>query len=420
MKKVWIEIKNKGEIEMGGLHLMGVSSKRGDSEKIGFFGSGNKYSIALLLREKIPFKIFSGTKQVKITTKEVMFRGSSYEQIIIDGEQTSLTTSMGVDWETWFAIRELYCNAIDEGDATLKTTQSPKGISGSTTIFVELTDKLGEFFKDINKYILTSKENVLDSVKTVYGGVHILDSNGKEFIAYRKGIRIFPKNEIQSLYWYNFSDIQINESRVYQYEHEVLERIASYFTKCTNKNTIINYLHNWKKNYEKGAKWEYASDYLSNTWHEVLEGKRVYPENLAIVSGDYEAKQKSFIVPDSLAKKIAEQFKDIEVVGYTKGREYEILEMTESEKIMFDTAKNQLSNIGYFITSKIQLVNPLARDVIAWYDRETDTIFHSRKYLEDIKELKNTLLEEHFHSIGQKDGQRSFVTFLIDEIINRS
>jgi len=98
---------------------MGISSKRGDEEKIGFFGSGNKYSIALLLREKIPFKIFSGEKEVKFTTDTVMFRGQTYEQIRINGEPTSLTTSMGPDWEPWFAIREMYCNAVDEGGEKL-------------------------------------------------------------------------------------------------------------------------------------------------------------------------------------------------------------------------------------------------------------------------------------------------------------
>ena len=38
IKEVWIKITNVGEIDIAGLHLMGVSSKRGDSEKIGFFG----------------------------------------------------------------------------------------------------------------------------------------------------------------------------------------------------------------------------------------------------------------------------------------------------------------------------------------------------------------------------------------------
>lgn len=414
--KTFVKIQNEGEIEFGGLHLMGVSSKRGDSEKIGFFGSGNKYAIATLLRNNIPFRIFSGSKEVKIGKKEVMFRGKMYEQIIIDGETTSLTTSMGVDWENWFAIRELYCNAVDEGEATLTVDNKTKGDAGKTTIFVGLTDELSDFFKQVDRYILLDKENIIDSRKTQYGDVHILASDGEEFVAYRKGIRIFPKNAIKSLYWYNFSDIQINESRTYKYEHEVLERIASYLTVTKRKDVIENYLKHWKSSYEEGAKWEYVSDKLSETWHDILLGKRVYPENLAIRSGDFEGKHNSFIVTDRLAKKIAEQFEDIEVAGYGK-KNYEEVEMTEHESKKINDALKSLSEIGYEVQSKIVLCITTTSDVIGWYDRKTDTIFLTRENLGTSKELKNTILEEHFHALGHHDGQREFVTFLIDELI---
>lgn len=419
-KKVWVQIINNGEIELGGLHLMGVSSKRGDSEKIGFFGSGNKYAIALLLREKIPFKIFSGKKEIKISTKDIMFREKMYEQIVINGESTSLTTSMGIDWETWFAIRELYCNALDEGGSKLSVIDKPIAIAGKTIVYVQLTDKLGEFFKEIDKYILTNKDTVIESAKTQYGGVHFINSNSKEFIAFRKGIRIFPKNEIKSLYWYNFSDITINESRVYQYEHEVLERIASGLARTKNCEIINNYLRNWKDAYEQNAKWEYTeNDKLSDEWHGILLGNRIYPENLAIHSGDFEGKLNSFIVPDKLAEKIAKQFPDIEVVGHKNGKHYEVVEMSDTEKQQINQALEDLKNIGYTIIKPIKIVMTTTEDVIAWYDRKEDIIFHSRKYLNTSSksELKNTLLEEHFHTIGYVDGQRSFSTFLIDELI---
>lgn len=422
MKKVktWVKIINNGEIELGGLHLMGVSSKRGDSEKIGFFGSGNKYAIALLLREKIPFKIFSGESEINIETKDVMFRSKLYEQIIINGELTSLTTSMGIDWETWFAVRELYCNALDEGEASMNVTQETKGEKGKTIVYVALTEKLGDFFKDINNYILVSKEGVLDSVKTSYGKVDVLSSNGEQFIAYRKGIRIFPKNEIKHLWNYNFDSIEINESRVYKYEHEVLERVASFLTVCSKKEIVQHFLHGWKGMYEENAKWEYTHDKLSETWHDILLGQRVYPVSLAIDSGDFEGKRNSFIVPDKLADKIADEFPDIEVVGKKNGKTYEVVEMNEKEKEMFSKAVKELEDIGYRITSEIKLAITTTKDVIGWYDKEEDCIYHTREHLTTLKELKNTLLEEHFHSKGQVDGQRSFVTFLIDEILNRS
>lgn len=396
---------------------MGVSSKRGDASKIGFFGSGNKYAISLMLREKIPFRLFSGKTEIKVTTEDVMFRGSLYKQILIDGEKTSLTTSMGPDWEPWFAIRELYCNAVDEGDAELSVTQTVKGEAGKTRIFVSLTTQLEDFFKNRERYILLGGEKREAREKTYYGLVEAIPTGGQEFVCYRKGIRIYPKNATSSLYWYNFDDIEINESRTYKYEHQIMERMASFFAVTERGDIIENYLRNWKGSYEENAKWEYTQDPLSEMWHSLLVGRRVYPENLAIHSGDFEGKHNSFIVPVSLANRIAEQFDDVDVVGAKGKKQWVELEMTPAERDMFATAKQHLADIGYMIHSKLVLAQTTTNDVVAWYDKMTDTIYHTRRQLNGFSELKTTLLEEHFHALGHVDGQREFVTFILDELI---
>lgn len=419
MKKNWIEISNKGEIEMGGLHLIGVSSKRGDESKIGFFGSGNKYAIATLLRAKIPFKIYSGTKQVKIETEPVLFRGTMYRQILIDGEKTSLTTDMGPDWENWFAVREMYCNAQDEGEAEMKVARQPKGVVGKTKIFIELTDELERFFKVINEYILIDKTNQLETVETSYGKVSLYPARAdrEEIVCYRKSIRIFPKNTRKALFKYDFEKIQINESRMYMFEHEVRERIASFLAVTENQSIIQHYLHAYKGTYEENAAWEYTSDKLSNGWYELLQDRRVYPESIALQTGDAEGKANAYIVPDKLAEIISKQFPDIVVVGYQKGRQFTELEPTKEEQTKIETAIAELGKIGYEITSHIVLTEVKLSDVVAWYERENNTIYLTRKHLGSLSYLKNTLLEEHFHMLGHEDGQRAFVSFLIDEII---
>ena len=110
--QLMLEIVNDG---LNAILLIGASTKRGDDTKIGFFGSGLKYSMATLLRNGIPFKMFSGTKEIKITTKKVKLREQEFRQIVINGKPTSMTLEMGIDWQPWFAVREILCNAIDEG-----------------------------------------------------------------------------------------------------------------------------------------------------------------------------------------------------------------------------------------------------------------------------------------------------------------
>lgn len=412
---MYIEISNKGEIDTNGLHLMGVSDKRGQ-EKIGFFGSGNKYSMALLLRENIPFKIFSGTSEIKIETEPVMFRGQLFEQIVVDGQKTSLTTSMGPDWETWFAIREIYCNAVDEGEEILRVTKEIKPQKGRTYVYIELTPELGEFFKNIKSYILTNHKPI-DSVDTHYGKIELIDKMNNCFVCYRKNIRIYPENERDCLYWYNFSNIEINESRTYKYEYQIKEQIASFFTVTNNREVILNLLNNWRGKFEGSLYWRSVYDSFSEEWHKILKGKRIYPEGVAMQSGDFEGKLNSFIVPDDLAEKIGEEIGGCEVVGYSQNHNYEIVKPDNETKEKVERAIEELREIGYLITSPIEYAVPYIDDVVAWYDKKIDTIFLTVKYLTTIDKIKNTLLEEHFHSKGFVDGNRSFTTFLIDEII---
>lgn len=104
--KKWLLIENRGEMDVNALILMGGSTKRGDSTKIGHFGSGNKYSIALLMKKGIQFKIFSGKTEFVLTTEKVEFRDKSFDKILVNGKETSLTTDMGPQWDTWMVVRE--------------------------------------------------------------------------------------------------------------------------------------------------------------------------------------------------------------------------------------------------------------------------------------------------------------------------
>lgn len=414
--KYIIKIQNKNEIDTSALTLIGASSKREDDTKIGFFGSGNKYAIATLLRLGIKFEIYSGLKKINIATKPIMFKEQVFEQILIDGRETSMTTSMGIDWEAWFAIREFYSNAIDEGEKKLELTDNVVGEEGKTNIYIWVDEQLNDFFKNINKYFLVSKKPI-ETVNTSYGTVSFYENDSDEFIAYRKNIRIYPVNEIKSLYHYNFSSIEINESRTYKYDHQIKERIASALAVSKDKKIISNYMRNWKGSFEEKAMWEYVANSLSTTWHELLNKKRVYPVSYAIQSGDFEGKINSLILPDQLCKKIAKEITACEVVGYSQSSKYEVVEATGAELDKIESALQILLSIGYKVTSDIVIINPYLDDVVGKYEKETDTILLSKKYLTTTLEIANTILEEHFHSKGNHDGRRSFVTFLIDELI---
>jgi len=46
----YLKFKNNGEIQLEAITLLGASTKRTDNNKIGFFGSGNKFAILIAIR----------------------------------------------------------------------------------------------------------------------------------------------------------------------------------------------------------------------------------------------------------------------------------------------------------------------------------------------------------------------------------
>jgi len=418
-KKIYFVIENDKEIDLRAFTLMGASTKRGDDSKIGFFGSGNKYAVALLMRENIHFKIFSGKKEIKFGKEVVSFGGQRYEVIIINGKETSLTTDMGPNWKNWFAIREFYSNALDEGKVKLDVSDTFEPKIGATKIYIEKTEVLSDFFSNLQKYILTNNINRIAKVKTRYGDVSLIKKlDDENLIFYRKGIRIERKKK-DCLYWYDFEKIGINESRTTEYSWEPNERIASFFAVTEDESIIGNFIKNYRSKYEEDLNWGDVHDKLSSTWAKVLEGKRVIPLSIAVISGDFEMKINSLILSDKLAEKIFKEMPNITVVGFSKTAKYKILKETQLERQLINACLVKMEKFGYPYHKEVIIANFYENDVTARWDKAGDRIVLSRQHFPDnANELLGTMMEEYFHSTGQIDGRRAFVTFLINEIIN--
>lgn len=207
----YLKISSNGEIDPGALTLMGASSKRGDEGKIGFFGTGNKYAISCFLRNGIDLRVFSGEREINITTQERMFSGESIRVVYVDGEATSVTDRMGPTWVVWQAIRELYSNALDEGDAIYKATSDVSGEAGKTSFFVELTEEVSKVISRFGLYFSEGRKPV---VETTYGKMY--DSRkGATAVVYRKGIRCIPADfRSHAEFDYDLESIQLNEERI--------------------------------------------------------------------------------------------------------------------------------------------------------------------------------------------------------------
>lgn len=211
----YLKITNDGLIVKEDLYLIGSSTKRGDTNKIGMFGSGWKYALAWLLRNEIDIKVFSGKKRINIGTNVIIHRDTPTRIITVEGKETSITTSMGPKWTGWMAIRELVSNAIDEGQETVNTCFNPDSFKGEverTVIYIEMNKELLDVMRDYDKYF--AFEKTPDFVTRDRHRIFYRESDGPVNI-YRKGIRCLDTDK-SALIDFDFFDIEINESRLIQ------------------------------------------------------------------------------------------------------------------------------------------------------------------------------------------------------------
>jgi len=211
-----IVISNKGLIIPEDLMLIGSSSKRGDSSKIGMFGSGWKYALAWFLRNGVKIEIYSGHNQIEISTIDKSHRSNNVKVITVDGEKTSLTTDMGPGWSGWMALREVVSNAIDEGEHSVDFKWNPEvnTEANKTKIVIPVNNELSDIMMKYEHYFAFDRETSYN----YEAGRVFLKSSKSEINIYRKGIRCYDDSAFKDSYIdFDFNKIPINESRISSY-----------------------------------------------------------------------------------------------------------------------------------------------------------------------------------------------------------
>lgn len=140
--------ENKGEIDIRGITTFGTSVKVGSSP-IGFFGTGLKYAIAVLLRNGCSITIYSGSDKYEFQMEMIDVRGKDFNIVTMhtNGQlpkELAFTTELGKTWKLWQAYRELFCNTQDEDGETFIAQRKTRGKKGYTRIIVEGLDEVHE------------------------------------------------------------------------------------------------------------------------------------------------------------------------------------------------------------------------------------------------------------------------------------
>lgn len=209
--KRYLKIQNKGLLNTEFFYLMGVSTKANDDTKIGEHGTGLKYAIAYFLRAGIDIRLFVGRKEIKLEVKNYPMAGmDDIPMIYVGGKRTPISTSYGKQWEMWQAIREIYCNALDEGVVELDfNAEWVGGVPDTTTFYID-----EEAIKDVIakwSHYFTDNEPLFENDLFAI----LPQSVDKMLRIYKQGILIMESDYKESLFNYDFKDAKLNELREY-------------------------------------------------------------------------------------------------------------------------------------------------------------------------------------------------------------
>jgi len=446
--KNYVCISNKGEMDINALRLLGASSKRDDDSKIGFFGSGLKYGLAYYLRNGYNIRIFSGNEEIILGVTETKLREKSFNVITVNDIPTSFTTDMGPDWTAYGALREIYCNALDEEDCTINTKVTDiEMISGYTKIYIEMKDESVAILDDMGKYFLSFREDDFESysdISEIHKDSWFSTPNEIPVVnfykkheetgnnIYRMGILV-QEDDKDSLYDYDCNIFEITESRFLKSSYTAHKHIRMAYVTSTNESVIQNYVNIFyesKRCIERDFSFQNSDEkHFTKTWAKVIGKKTMVPfESSGIYLQDVSSTEiysQYILLPRLVCGMLKKKFPELKsVVDFAEDeRGYNVIpeeQITKFQQAIVNRALEFFKECNYKLEFDYQIVEFLNPDTYGQALIKEKVILIGKSAInKGVHEVVATFIEEQTHiKTKAHDETRKMQNVLIDEFIN--
>lgn len=373
---------NSGHLDLKTLEILGVSVKETENP-IGYFGTGMKYAVAILLRTGHKIRLKTGGKIYYFSIGEDEVRGTSIERVFLNEKPLPFTLSLGQDWEVWQAYRELYSNALDE-DFHYIGTEPPLNpdtcfeVSGG--IIEKVHAKRGEIFLQSGPLLAN------DSVE-----IHEGSSNYIYYRGVRAGTLPAPAN-----YTYNIlSEEKLTEDRtlknVFSYEYE----IGRFYTTTATEEMLRRIIPD-------KACWETAE--LSAPTHQ-----KPTPSFMKVMR---ENRDNQYV--NSGFRRIYDKFKGEDETDFT------LVTLSEAESKMLTSALELIRHLGTTVRGdEFEIVESLGPNVWGLFQAKTNRIYIAHEvFLWGTETVAATIYEEILHRDKQFiDCSRNMQNFLLQRLM---
>lgn len=373
-----------GLIDIDAVTTLGVSVKEKENP-VGYFGTGLKYAIAIVLRNGGKIAIWRGTDKFLFHSQTKMIRGKPHELIFMNDQQLGFTTHFGTNWKMWQAFRELYCNTVDEGGETHNGAIFPE--AGQTTIVVYHPD-FDQCAHEKDKYFL----NTQPLYSTYQVDFH--DRASKDL--YYRGIHV---GEIPATGNFRFTPnvkcpIVLTEDRTVRYMVDVLSAI----TRAVLQSRDEQFIYTWLTQHPK-----YIEHSFDLGWG--FEPGEAFMSVMRQI-----VKDPSLPCNPSAIKLYAR---------YETPAAPKPCNLLTSESNQLRDAINFCLALGYTVNDyPIIVVESLGDNILGKADRQTKTIYISHRTISmGDNTLVGTLIEEWVHIKHNLDDEsRGMQNWLFDQI----
>ncbi len=190
-----IVFSTPGLIDLRAVRTFGLHAKVNDNPH-GFFGTGLKHALAILLRTGHEVTLYRGLEAYPFTTRQVDSRGKGFALAYMGDTELPFTLELGKTWEVWQAYRELHSNTLDEKGSTHQCASF-----GPTAERTTITVK-GEGIETAHA--------VRDAIFLSSAPLHVADSiqihSGRSSYGYYRGVRVRDL-KAPSLFTYNLTNL---------------------------------------------------------------------------------------------------------------------------------------------------------------------------------------------------------------------
>lgn len=380
----YIVFENDGVIDPRSITTFGVSSKE-NKNPIGFFGTGLKYAIAILLRSGHHVSIQSGGQLYKFDTVQDIVRVDTFEFIRMNGTALGFTTELGKNWKMWQAVREILCNCMDENGSHGAEDEYPdyRETNNKTRVIVSGKDFTDEY---------RNRHEIILDKPVIYENAWVAVSSGVSKHLYYRGIRIHELDS-PSLFTYNItSPLTLTEDRTLKGIWDARYAISGALSQCVNKHIIEKVICAEETWFESDL--SFHSNHSEEFYQCVMAAKVRLDRNL-----------------------------NQSALDVTKLRRLEAVEQSESielnkvDRLRLDKAIDFSKKIGFDVDSYPIIVLETLGDGCLGLAHGEKIFLSTLVFHQGTKQVATTLIEEYIHlRHGFTDLTYNMQSFLFDVI----